>query len=286
MTTDLTGRVALVTGAGHNIGRAITGRLAEAGAAVAVADVDPAAAEAVTGELRSAGHVAFPAIGDFSDVDVVDDTIDRVEAELGTIDVLVNNAYARLGATSFLPFLQVDADDWLRFVAVNTTLFYAPTQRVARSLARAGRSGSIVNISSHGAARAHRRHIPYDSVKGAMESFTRAVAVDLAPWNIRVNAIRPGTIDVQDDPLDWTRADGQPDVRSAQIPLGRTGHGSEVADVVLFLASNQSSYVTGQIFNVDGGLAVQARPPQVEPDALATPNTLIDFPSRLRLRTR
>lgn len=282
--TDLTGRIAMVTGAGHNIGRAIARRLAAEGAAVAVAHIDASAATAVADEICSVGHRAIPVVGNLTDTDVVDRVVDETEAALGPVDILVNNAYARLGAASFRPFLQVDVDDWQRYVAANTTLFFAPTLRVARTLAKAGRTGSIVNISSFGAVRAHRRHIPYDSVKGAMESFTRAVAVDLAPWNIRVNAIRPGTIAVDNDPIDWTGGGRRSDLSSAPIPMGRTGRANEVAAAVLFLASDESSYLTGQIFNVDGGLTAQARPPQVEPEPLATPDSLTDFPARLRSR--
>ncbi|MGI8312528.1 SDR family NAD(P)-dependent oxidoreductase [Saccharopolyspora hattusasensis] len=276
---QLEGRVGLVTGAGRNIGAAIARRLAAEGMAVAVGDIDIRSAEQVVRAIRDAGGTAVAAVGDLADVDAVDQLFDEIERELGPVDALVNNAYARVGATCFAPFLKVAVEDWQAFVAANTTMFFAPAQRMARRLASLGAPGSIVNISSHGAARAHREHIPYDSVKGAMESFTRAVAVDLAPWGIRCNCVRPGAVAVEDEKLDWGE---EGDLRSAQIPLGRPASPSDVAASVLYLTSAESSYVTGQIFNVDGGMAVQARAPQVEPQPPATPGTLTDVPSRLR----
>lgn len=277
----LADRVAYVTGAGHNIGRAIALRLAAEGAAVAVCDIDADAAKQVAATIEERGGAAYAAVGDVSDVAVVDELFDQVEAHLGLVDALVNNAYARIGATSFQPFLTVRPEDWQAFIAANTTMFFATSQRMARGLAAAGAPGTIVNISSHGAARAHREHVPYDAVKGAMESFTRAIAVDLAPWGIRSNCVRPGSIAVDSERLDWSAPDGTEDVRTAQIPLGRAGTVDDVAAAVVHLTSAESAYVTGQVWNIDGGMAAQARAPQVEPHPIATPRNLSDFPRRL-----
>ncbi|MFC9557041.1 SDR family NAD(P)-dependent oxidoreductase [Rhodococcus sp. NPDC056960] len=276
---QLAGRIALVSGAGHNIGEAIARRFASEGAAVAVADIDEAAATRVADLIVAAGGRACPAVGDLATVDGVDQVFDEVERHLGVVDALVNNAYARIGESCFEPFLSVEPADWQRFIAANTTMFFACAQRTARTLASQQRPGTIVNISSHGAARAHRQHIPYDSVKGAMEAFTRAVAVDLAPWGIRSNCVRPGSIVV--DGENWTDEDAD-DVRSAQIPMGRPGTVNDVAGAVLYLTSNESAYVTGQVFNIDGGMSVQARAPQVEPGIVASPATLTGFPPRLQ----
>lgn len=279
---QLSGRVALVSGAAHNIGEAIARRFASEGAAVAVADIDQAAATRVADLIVAAGGNAVAAVGDLSTIEGVDRVFDEVEQRLGLVDALVNNAYARVGETSFEPFLAVQPVDWQRFVAANTTMFFACTQRTARTLAAAGRQGTIVNISSHGAARAHRQHIPYDTVKGAMESFTRAVAVDLAPWAIRCNCVRPGSIVVDSEKLEWRDAADSDDVRGSQIPMGRPGSADDVACAVLYLTSRESTYVTGQVFNVDGGMSVQARAPQVEPGVVAGPSTLTNFPQRLQ----
>lgn len=274
----MAGRIALVTGAGHNIGAAIAVRLAAEGAAVAVADIDAAAAEEVCRRIAEEGGRAYPAVGDLSDIEEVDRIFAEIEANLGVVDALVNNAYTRISESCFQPFLGVEPAQWQRFIASNTTMFFACSQRMARRLATTGGRGSIVNISSHGAARAHREQIPYDAVKGAMESFTRAIAVDLAPWGIRANAIRPGSIQVQEQRMDWDSGD----LQHAQIPWGRQGTPQDVAHSVVFLSCAESDYVTGQVYNIDGGMAAQARAPQVEPHPPAGPTTYTNFPAALR----
>ncbi|GGC36691.1 oxidoreductase [Brevibacterium sediminis] len=274
----LQGRVALVTGSARNIGRAIADRLGAAGASVVIVDIDAAAADAAADHLTSLGIPSLAIAADLTATEGIDSAFAQAEDRFGVVDVLVNNAYARIDENCFGPFLTIDPNNWERFFAANTTMFFGACQRFARALAHAEQTGSIVNISSHGAARAHREHVPYDSVKGAMESFTRAAAVDLAPWGIRVNAVRPGSILVTDEAVDWGTGGRQ----DTQIPLGRQGNPFDVANSVLYLAGPASAYVTGQIFNVDGGLAAQARAPQVEPHAPAGPTTLTEIPATLR----
>jgi 3-oxoacyl-[acyl-carrier protein] reductase len=274
----LTGRTAFITGAGRNIGRAIAIRCGSEGARVAINDVDAAAAESVVQGLRDAGVEAFAAIGDMSDFTQVDRVFAATEEALGTVDILVNNAYVRCGDTAWGNFLAVEPSDWELFVSKNMNMLYGCTQRTARALATKEQKGSIINISSHGAERAHRNHIPYDSVKGAMESFTRAVAIDLAPWGIRVNALRPGAIAVEGEPPMW---DGKKDLRAAQIPLGRAGTPEDIAAGVIFLASAESAFVTGQTFNIDGGMLAQGRAPQVEGVPVMHPGNAATVPATL-----
>lgn len=281
MTTGngaLSGRTVLVTGAGRNIGRAIAIRCGSEGARVAVNDVDSITAAAVARELRDTGVDAHLAVGDMSDFAQVDRVFAETENALGVVDVLVNNAYARSGQTVWSNFLSVEPSDWELFVNKNMNMLYGCTQRAARGLATNGQKGSIINISSIGAERAHRNCIPYDSVKGAMESFTRAVAVDLAPWNIRVNALRPGAIAVDGEP---PAAEEKEDLRAAQIPLGRAGTPEDIAAGVIFLASAESAYVTGQIFNIDGGMMAQGRAPQVEARPVVHPSNAAPVPPTL-----
>jgi 3-oxoacyl-[acyl-carrier protein] reductase len=277
-TGRLQGRVALVTGSGNNIGKAIAERFADEGAAVVIADINAEAAQRVDDALSECGAEALAVQADLTSLAEIERAFVEGEARFGQIDTLVNNAYTRISDDCFGPFLSIDPTNWQAFFAANTTMFVGACQRFARKLAAAQLGGSIVNISSHGAARAHREHVPYDSVKGAMESFTRAIAVDLAPWKIRANTIRPGSILVEHEAVDWSAASGG---QHTQIPWGRQGTPDDVASAALFLASHEAEYVTGQVFNVDGGMASQARAPQVEPHPPFGPTTLTDFPISL-----
>ena len=276
MTSRLDGRTAFVTGAGRNIGKAIALALAAEGASVAVADINGESAEAVAGQIRAAGGNAIAAVGDLTDFATVDRVFGEVEAGLGTVDLLVNNAYARIGETNWASFLTVDPADWALFVNRNMNMFFGCTQRTARALALEGREGAIVNISTNGADRPHRNHIAYDSVKGGLDSFTRAIAVDLAPWQIRANGIRPGNIMIEEEPDEVWPGDKRA-LRSAQIPLGRPGVGDDIAGAVVYLGSHEARYVTGQIINVDGGMLTQGRAPQVEMVEVRTPENIAPF---------
>ncbi|MFJ8019326.1 SDR family NAD(P)-dependent oxidoreductase [Streptomyces sp. NPDC096311] len=268
-------RVALVTGSGRNLGRAIAIRLAKEGAAVVVNDVRSADAERTLKDIEVAGGRAIKTVADMSDPAAVEAVFAQAEREFGTVDALVNNAYARGPATAWGPFLSLDVEGWSGFTRTNLDLLFLATHRAATAMAAAGHGGTILNISSHGAARAHRNQIAYDSVKGAIESFTRATAVDLAPWGIRVNALRPGSVDVTEGTEGSDTVDpGLARLKATQIPLGRTGRPEDVAANVVALSCELTAYVTGQIYNVDGGMAVQARAPQVEIDTVWTPENI------------
>ena len=255
ITGRFTGRVVLVTGAGHNIGRDIAQRFAAEGAAVAVNALTGDEAEVTVGSLRAAGGRAgsFPA--DVSDPDAVAAMVAAVHAEFGGLDVLVNNA--AVPTVGRVPLLELTVADWDRAFAVNARGVFLCTTAAARVMATAG-GGAIVNISSIGATRAHRQAVAYDATKGAVEAATRAMALDLAPYGIRVNAVAPGAI-----ANDRLAAAGPAEAlaRAAPIPLARVGTGADVASAVAFLASADSAYLTGQVVIVDGGLAAQARPP-------------------------
>jgi 3-oxoacyl-[acyl-carrier protein] reductase len=245
----LAGKVAVVTGAGGGIGRGIAERFAAEGARVVVNDVSADAA----GEVAAAiGGLAVPA--DVSSSDDVDRLFDTAIGELGGVHVLVNNAGLIDVERHFL-----DADEawWDRVLAVNLKGQFLCALRAARWMARNG-GGAIVNLSSGGARAAHRGMVAYDASKGGVEAMTRALALDLGPYGIRVNALAPGSVDVRGFTPEEAAERGE------TIPLGRVGTPEDMAGVALFLASEDARYVTGVAISVDGGLIAQQRSPQVD----------------------
>jgi NAD(P)-dependent dehydrogenase (short-subunit alcohol dehydrogenase family) len=265
----LDGRVAIVTGAGRGIGRAIALGFARQGARVVVNDRDPEPMVEVRDLIHASGGSAIAVHADVAEAPAVERVLRETLDAYGTLDVLVNNARAHLPSGELGPFATVTDDAWHAFMRLNLGNLFLCTSRAAKVMLRK-RAGSIVNISSIGAIRAHRHMIAYDAYKGAMEAFTRAVAIDMAPWNVRVNALQPGSIAVE-----WAADLGEDELRKrgAAIPMRRMGTPEEVADCAVFLASDLSSYVTGQVFAVDGGLVAQARTPQSEQVEVATPET-------------
>lgn len=262
--------MAVITGSGRGIGRAIAEVFARHGSLVVVNDRDAAPIKAVEEAIRAVGGAAIGVLADVSDGPSVELLMKATVDAYGRIDILVNNARTHLPTGELGPFVTVQPEAWQEFMRINLGGLFLCTHAVAPLMMRQ-RSGSIVNISSVGAIRAHRNMIPYDAYKGAMDAFTRAVAVDLAPWSVRVNGLQPGSIVVE-----WAAQLGEEELRrrGAAIPMGRMGLGEEVANCALFLASDLSSYVTGQLFAIDGGLVAQARTPQSEQAPVATPETL------------
>src|SRR5262245_41454116 len=254
MAQTLTQKVAIVTGAAHGIGRAIAERFGAEGAHVVVNDVDAAAATEVAQSIERRGGSALPVIADVSDEAQVDALFDATLARFGTLDVLINNA--SLTATE-RHFLEADAAWWERIIAVNLSSAFLCGRRAAQVMARK-RSGAIINMSSGGASRAHRGNAAYDAAKGGIEALTRAMALDLGPYGVRVNALVPGSIDSKGMSPDVKRARGE------NIPLGRVGEVDELAGPAVFLASDDARYITGHLLVVDGGLLVQQRSATVD----------------------
>ena len=254
MHDSLNGKVVLVTGAGRGIGRAIAERFAGEGASVAVNDIDGAAAASTVRRIRDRGGNAMAVQADVSDGAQVAAMVDAVMAEHGRIDVLVNNA----GIVSpTLHFFEATEEWWRRIIDVNLTGHFLVSQPVARIMARAG-SGSIVNMSSGGATRAHRSFTAYDATKGGIEALTRAMALDLGPYNVRVNALVPGAIDTSGMSAE-ERA-----LRGENVPLGRIGEPLDMTGAALFLASDEAAYITGETLRVDGGMLAQQRSATVD----------------------
>ena len=256
-------RVVVVTGAGNGIGQAIAERFGAAGASVVVNDIDGDDAAATVGAITGAGGSALAAVADVSSADEVASIFDAALDAYGTVDVLVNNA----GLVSPMRhFLEADEAWWRRLIDVNLTGHFLCSHRAARIMAPK-REGAIINMSSGGATRAHRAFTAYDASKGGIEALTRAMALDLGPYGIRVNALMPGSIDTEGMDESARR------LRGENIPLGRVGDPDDMAGPALFLASDDARYVTGHVLKVDGGMLAQQRsatvdihPPSLFPD--------------------
>ncbi len=245
----LEGRVALVTGAGAGIGRAIARTLASEGAHVYVTDIDGAAAESVAREITAGGGSAQGLAADVSRGQDVTAMFRAAEAGHGRLDVLVNNA----GLNVRGDFRHLSDADWVKIREVNLD----GVVRVARdgfALLKASGRGSLVNIASIMGHRGLRQLAAYSATKGAVLALTRGLAVEYAPFNIRVNALAPGFVET----ALTARALKNPGIHKALLdstPLRRFGLPEEIAKAALFLASDDASYVTGAELAVDGGMS-------------------------------
>lgn len=247
----------LVTGAGTGIGRAVAQRFAAEGARVGVNDIDAEGAGATAAAIAGAGGEAVALPFDVGDPDAAERaTADLVE-RYGPVDVLVNNASLTDFAIIGRHFLEGDMDWWQRVLRVNLTGAFVCSKAVAMSMARR-RRGSIIHLSSGGASHAHRALASYDAAKGGIESLTRSMALDLAPYNVRVNAVVPGLIRTYDIPDDLAAE------RGAVVPLGRLGDADDLAGPIAFLATDDARYMTGAIIRVDGGVLAQQRSANVD----------------------
>jgi NAD(P)-dependent dehydrogenase (short-subunit alcohol dehydrogenase family) len=246
----LSGKNAIVTGAGSGIGRAVALGFASEGAGVVVADVDPARARETALAIEEAGWLALAVQVDVSSKASVDALLGSALFRFDRIDILFNNA----GVSSRAPFLEMTEEEWDRVLGVNLKGQFLVGQAIARHMVERGGGGSIINTSSQlaeGAANPRSAH--YLASKGGSRMLTRGMAVDLAPHSIRVNALAPGvtvtnlTRQRLDDDAEWRR------IALERIPMGRFGEPDDLVGACIFMASDESRYMTGATMVVDGG---------------------------------
>ena len=242
----LIGQVALVTGAQQGIGRAIAESLASDGADVAINWLDDeAAAQLVAQSIRNAGRRALLLHGDVADVAVSAMMVQETVRVFGQLNVLVNNA----GIFPRTPFLEITVSEWDHVHGVNLRGAAFCAQAAARAMA-VGQGGAIVNLASS-AVRGSPKGAHYSASKSGLIGLTRTMALELAPYRIRVNAVAPGLVDTA-QPRGGHDEEGLA-LLASQIPLARMGRGTEIGDAVVFLASDRSSFMTGEMIHVNGG---------------------------------
>jgi 3-oxoacyl-[acyl-carrier protein] reductase len=265
--TGLEGKVAVVTGAGRmrSIGRPIAVELARAGCDVVLTgtgrppdqypDDEKAAGwrdiDDVADEIRALGRRALPVVSDVSDATAVDALAQRVVDELGRVDIVINNAGAARGADR-VPVIDLDPELWHRVIDVNLHGTFYMSRAFGRRLVDQGDGGSIINISSVAGKMLAARTAAYSASKAAIHALTCAMAQELGPDGIRVNAVCPGIIDTfrMDD---VGRGEAWDSMIERMVPLRRAGSGDDIAWMVAFLCSDQGSWITGQLYTVDGG---------------------------------
>jgi NAD(P)-dependent dehydrogenase (short-subunit alcohol dehydrogenase family) len=255
----LTDQVAIVTGGGGGIGRAIALAYASVGAHVVIADIIPERCEETVARALQLGVRALGVPTDVSDTSQIAALVEAAANHFGRIDILVNNA----GGTSRKPLLEQSERSWRRIIDLNLVSMIAATSAAAVVMIRGKRGGTIINVSSIEASRAAPSFAVYAACKAGMLNFTRTMALELADHGIRVNAIAPdytvtpgvrGNSTGPVNPAAWIQPTPQQDnVTARRIPLGRAGVDTECGNVAVFLSSAMSSYVTGTVIPVDGG---------------------------------
>ena len=247
--TRLTGKVAIVTGAANGIGRACARRFAADGAAVALADINVEAGEAAAAAIRADGGTAIFHQTDVTKREAIAALVQRTIEEFGRLDILLNNAGVALSAS----VLEMSDEIFDKVLSTNLRSAFIGTQLAARQMVSSGRGGVIINMSSVNALLAIPGLAAYACSKGALNQLTKVAAIELAPHNIRVVAIGPGTILTDLAKQSVMGDDAARRKILARTPIGRAGEPEEVASVASFLASDDASYITGQTIYPDGG---------------------------------
>ena len=247
---DLKNKVAIITGARRGMGRADAILLAREGAKVVVSDISLEDCQKVVDEIKAQDGEAIAIKCDVSNKKEVEIMVQETMKKFGKIDILVNNA----GICQFKPFLELTEQEWDTTLDINLKGYFLCAQAVAKEMAKQ-KSGVIINIASVAMGQlgvGFLNIVHYCASKGGIAAMTEALALELAPYNIRVNAIAPGMIDTP--MIDQVKQDPKSiEGILTRVPLRRVGKPEEIADLVLFLASDKSSYITGSIVVIDGG---------------------------------
>jgi NAD(P)-dependent dehydrogenase (short-subunit alcohol dehydrogenase family) len=243
----LQGKCAIVTGAGQGIGRALAKGLADQGAKIVIAELNPDNGATVAKDIEAAGNIARAITTDVSDENSVNKMVAETLRAFGTIDILVNNA-AIFPASSVA---EMKTDEWESVIRTNLTgtLFCS---RAVMPTMKAKKAGRIVNFTSGRALEGSKHGAHYAASKGGIIGFTKSLALELAPHGITVNSICPGAIDTP-QPKAHVKSEAEFYAKAAKIPVGRVGQPEDLVGPVLFLASDWSNYVTGQMIVVNGG---------------------------------
>jgi len=247
MKGPLDGKVAIVTGGSRGIGAEVGGRLAEDGAAVVVSGRDGERLQRTVHEWEAQGRAVLGVVADAANREDCERLVSSAKQHFGRIDVLVNNA----GMTHDQLLVRMTDEDWDRVIEVNLRSAFLMTRAVSKALVRQKSGGRVINITSTAGAMGNAGQVNYSAAKAGLIGFTKAAARELAHWSILVNAVAPGLIETD---MTATLPAAAREALLAQIALKRSGTAREVAEMVRFLAGDGATYITGQVFHVNGGL--------------------------------
>lgn len=249
----LTGKVAVVIGGGFGIGEVTSLRLAEAGCDVAVVDLNQERADAVADKVRALGRKATAIAADVLDAEKAPDTIARVEADLGPLDIMATV----VGQAEVAGVLEITPEMWDSEHRRNLRYFFFYAQAAAKAMIHHGRGGAITAVGSITGMECAPTHAAYGAAKAGMINLVKSMAVELAPDNIRLNVVAPGTIKTPRIAAGKDFAAWDSLIQNSLIPQRRLGETKEVADAIVFLSSEMATYITGATLAVDGGFTAQ-----------------------------
>lgn len=248
----LEGKIAIVAGGATGIGKAISKRLAEEGAKVAIFGNEKEQTVATANQLKETGYDIIADVVDITQQDQVDESVERIVQKWGSLDILVNSA----GICAPANFLDISQEEWNRHIDVNLNGAFLIGQKAARIMAEHKVQGAIVQVSSVNGLAVEAEQAHYNASKGGLNLLTQSMALELAELGIRVNALCPGFVDTR---LTRPLIDNPPAIREflKSIPMNRVGTTEEMADVAVFLCSQESRYITGHCLVVDGGQLIK-----------------------------